>query len=43
MRRDLVVFGEPTLQKALRTVGSLWQAQSIASKTRSGSIAITRS
>jgi molybdate transport system substrate-binding protein len=28
MRRDLVVFGEPTLQKALRTVGSLWQAQS---------------
>ena len=28
IRRDLVVFGEPALQKALRAVGSLWQARS---------------
>jgi ABC-type molybdate transport system substrate-binding protein len=25
--RDLVVFGEPTLEKALRAVGNLWQAR----------------
>src|SRR5438105_915925 len=26
--RDLVVYGEPTLEKALRAVGTLWQARS---------------
>jgi molybdate transport system substrate-binding protein len=26
--RDLVVFGEPTLEKALRSVGTLWRARS---------------
>src|SRR5438128_2637076 len=26
--RDLVVYGEPTLEKALRAVGALWQARS---------------
>jgi len=25
--RDLVVYGEPTLEKALKSVGSLWQAR----------------
>src|SRR5258707_11257189 len=25
--RDLVVYGEPTLEKALRSVGALWQAR----------------
>ena len=25
--RDLVVFGEPTLEKALKSVGTLWQAR----------------
>src|SRR5262249_55786992 len=24
--RDLVVYGEPTLEKALRSIGTLWQA-----------------
>jgi molybdate transport system substrate-binding protein len=26
--RDLVVYGEPTLQRALKSIGSLWQARS---------------
>jgi ABC-type molybdate transport system substrate-binding protein len=25
--RDLVVYGEPTLEKALKSVGALWQAR----------------
>src|SRR5262245_52264112 len=25
--RDLVVYGEPTLEKALKSVGTLWQAR----------------
>ena len=25
--RDLVVFGEPTLEKALKSVGTLWQTR----------------
>src|SRR5258706_11463143 len=25
--RDLVLYGEPTLEKALKSVGSLWQAR----------------
>ncbi len=25
--RDLVVYGEPSLEKALKSVGSLWQAR----------------
>jgi len=28
MTRDLVVYGEPTLEKALRSVGRLWQGRS---------------
>jgi molybdate transport system substrate-binding protein len=28
MTRDLVVYGEPTLEKALRSVGMLWQGRS---------------
>jgi ABC-type molybdate transport system substrate-binding protein len=25
--RDLVVYGEPTLEKALKSIGSMWQAR----------------
>ena len=34
--RDLVVYGEPTLEKALKSVGFLWQARTgkMASRRR---------